>query len=468
MGVLEQITATARAPSKTRSISSMDDYLSLMQDFLYNGMSYSGTGVTQTLGGQPAEFVAESLEAYTSQVYRRSGIVFALMAVRMLAFSAIRFQWQIISGGRPNRLFGNQDLSLLEHPWPGGTTQDLLVKMITDVDLAGNFYATRVGDQIVRLRPDWTSIILAPRVPDPRFPKQILGYEKVGYIYREGGLYGGGYVDADPVLLLPNEVVHFAPYPDPLATYRGISWLTPALRDIQNDQLMQRHQRAFFENGATPNMIIGLDSAITFEEFLKFKAEFNLDHQGVEHAYKTLFMGGGADATVVGTNFEQMSFTAVQGRGETRLAADAGVPVTIVGFSEGLQGSSLNNGNFAQARRRLADLTMHPLWANAAGSLQQLIPGLPAPNSRLWYDARDVPFLREDSKDIAEIMQIKASTLASLSNGGWEPKTALTAVLADDFSGLTHTGLLSVQLQPPGTPIAQAPTPTPTGNGGTS
>lgn len=447
MGILERIREKALPASTTRSISTLDDYLKVMQSFAYGGNWYGGSGVQQTLGGEPAEYIENSFEGYANSIYRRNGIVFALMAVRMLAFSAIRFQYQGILNGRPNRLFGDPSLSLLETPWPGGTTQDLLVKMITDVDLAGNAYIARVRNELVRLRPDWVGVVLGPRIPDPRFPKQIVGYEKLGYIYREGGFQQN---ESEPVLLLPQDVAHFAPYPDPTATYRGMSWLTPAIRDVQNDGLMQRHQRKFFENGATANMIVALDAAITFEEFLKFKDEFNLEHRGVENAWKTLFLGGGADATVVGQNFEEMAFTAVQGRGETRLAADAGVPVTIVGFSEGLQGSSLNAGNFSQARRRLADLTMHPLWANAAGSLQHLLQTPTGNGVRLWYDSRDVPFLREDAKDQAEIFQLKAAAVNALVNSGWTPETALAAVEADDMSGLKHTGYLSVQLQQPG------------------
>lgn len=460
MGILERIRQNAKEPA-SRHITTIDDYASQLQDFLYHGLWYGG-GVQQTLAGEPAEQIENSFEGYVRQIYKENGPVFALMATRMLAFSFVRFQWQLISNGRPNKLFGNESLSLLETPWVGGTTLDLLVKMISDVDLAGNFYGAKVGDELVRLRPDWVAIALEERIPDPRFPKQVLGFRKAGYVYQEGGFNS----EYEPVVLLPHEVAHFAPYPDPEATYRGMSWLTPVIRSMSNDKLMERHQRKFFENGATPNMIVSLDASVTFDQFMKFKQEFNLEHRGVENAYKTLFFGGGADATVVGTNFEQMSFTAVQGRGETRLAAAAGVPVTIVGFSEGLQGSSLNAGNFAQARRRLADLTMHPLWANAAGSLQTLLQKpRDVSNIRLWYDSRDVPFLREDSKDQAEIMQIKAATLNALRNSGWTPDSALQAVLADDFSGLEDTGLLSVQLQAPGT-VAGAEAPATENEGG--
>jgi phage portal protein BeeE len=357
----------------------------------------------------------------------------------MLVFSSIRFGFQRLRDGKPSGFFGTPDLRLLEYPFAGGTTQDLLMNIIVDADLAGNAYVARIGDEAIRLRPDWVSIVLEPRL----FRGATLGYRRIGYIYQEGGFTSDGQ-GAVPLAL--DEVAHFAPHPDPLATYRGMSWLTPVIREVINDKLMSRHQSKFFENGATPNLVISMDSAVSYENFVRFKDKMNLEHRGVENAYKTLMVGGGADVTVVGNDFAQMAFTAVQGKGETRLAGAARVPVTIAGFSEGLQGSSLNAGNFKQAWRSFADATMHPLWQNIAGTLQTLVPA--PPGARLWYDTRDVPALREDAKDAAEIMQIKATTLRSLVDGGWEPETAKAAVEAEDISLLAHTGKLSVQLQP--------------------
>lgn len=437
MGLLERIAGAARRPA-SRSITTIDEYALALSQAMYGGGLY-GAGVQQTIGGQ-AERITVDLVGLASAAYAAHGPVFALMAVRMRVFSSVRLTWQQMRGGRPGRTFGTPELSLLETPWVGGTTQDLLTAMIVDLDLVGNSYITRVGEELVRLRPDWVSIVLEPRL----FRGGTLGYRRVGYLYEEGGLgYGDGGIP-----LLPDEVCHFTMEPDPLATYRGMSWLTPVLRELQNDKLMQTHQRAFFENGATPNMVISLDAAVKPDMLDRFTAKFRERHEGAHNAYRTLVVGGGADVTVVGANFEQMAFTGVQGRGETRLASAAGVPVTIVGFSEGLQGSSLNAGNFGQARRQFADGTMHALWASAAGSLQQIFS--PPPGARLWFDARDVPFLREDAKDAAEIQQIRATTIRTLGDAGYTSDSVVAAVDADDMTLLVHSGLYSVQLQPPG------------------
>lgn len=449
MGLLERVAAARPVTPARRDISTIDDYAAALGQFTFGGVSYGPLplGVQQTMAGEAAERIPTDLTGMATAAYASNGPVFALMAVRMLVFSAIRFQYQAFNAGRPSRMFGDQSLSIVEQPWPGGTTQDLLARMSVDVDLAGNSYWARVGGELVRLRPDWVGIVVEPR----RLRGATVGYRRVGYVYQEGGISADG--RGEVATFLADEVAHFAPYPDPLATYRGMSWLTPVIRELQNDKLMSRHQRKFFENGATPNMVVSLDAAVKAEDFRRFKASMDEGHRGVDNAYKTLYLGGGADVSVVGADFKQMDFTATQGRGETRLASAAGIPPVIVGFSEGLQGSSLNSGNYASSRRRMADGTMHPLWQNAAGSLAPLMP-VP-PGARFWYDARDVPFLREDAKDSAEIQAKQAQTIRTLTDAGFTPNSAVAAVQAEDYGLLVHTGLFSVQLQPPGT--VQAP-----------
>ena len=150
---------------------------------------------------------------------------------------------------------------------------------------------------------------------------------------------------------------------------------------------------------------------------------------------------------VVGANFDQLNLKAVQGAGETRIAAAAGVPASYLGISEGLAGSSLNAGNYVAARRRFADGTIRPLWRSACGALQTLLE-LPDPTVRLWYDDRDVAFLQEDVLDAAEIRSKDAVTMRQLVDGGFDPNSVVEAVVTGDMQRLIHTGNLSVQLQP--------------------
>jgi hypothetical protein len=414
------------------------------QDIYLRGPDPFSPGYTTTYGVDKAEPIGDTFCDYVIGGLQGNGVVWSIERVRVSVFSEVRFQFQSFAKGRPGDLFGTQDLNLLERPWVGGTTGDLAARMILDADMAGNFFAAEMDGEVVRMRPDWVEIVLTERY-DPRSGNQV-GWKRLGYMYFEGGKQGG----LKPAVFLPDEVVHFAPMPDPLATWRGMSWLTPVVREVMADTQSTKHKLKFFENAATPNLAVSLPREISPDLFNDFVEKMDAAHKGSTNAYKTLYTGGGADVTVVGADMRQLDFKVTQGAGESRLAAAGGIHPAIVGLSEGLQGSSLNAGNFGAARRLVADGTMRPLWRNAAGSLETLVP--PPSGSRLWYDARDVAFLREDAKDEAEIAQTDAQTITNLVKEGFTWQSSKAAVLARNMDLLEHTGLISVQLQAPGGP----------------
>jgi hypothetical protein len=146
----------------------------------------------------------------------------------------------------------------------------------------------------------------------------------------------------------------------------------------------------------------------------------------------------------------------LQGLAETRVASAAGVHPTVAGMSEGLSGSSLNSGNFNAAARLVANTTLRPWWRDAAASLSTLVTP-PVPGASLWYDDRDIAFLREDATDQAAIQQMNAAAMKSLIDGGFKPDAAIAYVQTGDMNQLIgqHSGLYSVQLQPPNS--GQAP-----------
>lgn len=225
--------------------------------------------------------------------------------------------------------------------------------------------------------------------------------------------------------------------------------MTPLVREIQADSHATNHKLKFFENGATLGTVISYDPTLSPEQFQTYVKMFKDLHVGTDNAYKALHIGGGATPTVNGADLKQLDFKATQGAGETRIAAAAGVGAIIARFSEGLAGSSLNAGNYSAAKRQFADMTLRPLWRQAAGALSKLVTV--GANERLWYDVRDVEFLKEDRKDAADIQSTTATTMKTLLDAGYTPDSVTVAVETGDLSRLQHSGLYSVQLQAPGT-----------------
>lgn len=422
-----------------------------VERYTFEGLlgSLGGFGMDRpitTWGDSKTEAAPNSFVGYSQAAYKANGIVHAVIAARMRLFCEARFQFQALTNGKPGRLFGTPALGLLETPWMNATTRTLLAHIEQDSSLAGNSYTARrtIGGrtELRRLRPDWVQIIVGSPNDDP---DDIDAYP-VGYWYHPKGIGS-----SKPVLLMPENVAHFAPTPDPEARFRGMSWLTPIIEEIRSDTAATRHKGKFFDNAATPNLSVAIKTPMTVDEFREAVDAMNESHQGVENAYKTLWTLGGADVQVIGADLKQLDFKATQGAGETRIAAAGGVPPIIVGLSEGL--ASATYSNYGQARRAFADLWARPQWGDVAGCLQSILT--PPASSRLWYDDSGISFLQEDQKDAAEILAADAQTNRTLVEAGYEPASVVAAVAARDMNLLVHTGLVSVQLQTPGV----APTP---------
>jgi hypothetical protein len=433
----------AREPERAFPSITFEQWIEL---FKFNGMTYGLPG--QSLIQGPYE-PPGNFEQYVAQCYAGNGAIFTCMMVRALLFSEARFQFRQFRSGRPGNLFGSKDLALLEEPWPNGTTADLLTRMIQDVDMEGNFFGavevapeTASGLMINRLRPDWTSIVVASRI-DNSAPLQQRDQRVIGYAYKPGG-YG---TDAKMQYLPVDQVVHWAPYPDPTARWRGMSWIVPLTSEVLADTAAMVHKLKFFENGATSNMTVTLPVEVSRDQFNEWMEAFKATQEGLDNAYSTLFFGGGAKVEVIGSDMRQIDFKATQGHGETRIAAAAGLPAVIAGFSEGLQATQYAS-DYGPARERLASGTLRPLWRSAAASLQKVLT-LPA-NGQLWYDDRDIPFLAEDIEKRSNVIVAQTTAMNTLITAGFDPDTVIDAVTSGDLTRLEHTGLISVQLLQPG------------------
>jgi hypothetical protein len=378
-------------------------------------------------------------------------IVYTCQQKRVLVFSEARMTWQRFRDGRalPGSLFGTPELSILETPWPGATTRDLLAVCEMDLAVHGNSYWIRDGDYLARIEPDTVQILTSAVIDDTtgfRVAEQLLGYSVI--------------VDNKATIYDPRDIAHYKGIPD-RSRWKGSSWIASVKDDIEADMMLTNHKSSQVRNGANLTHVISLDPNLDETKFDAFVEKFQEAHMGPQQAGKTLFLQGGSDIKTVGQTFEQLSLRATQGAGETRIAAAAGVSPVLLGLSEGLQGSALNEGNYDAAKSAFVDSLMCPLWGAfcaAFASLMNTPTGV-----RLWYDARDIPFLREDLKDQAEVLSSNATVISVLVTAGFNPDAVIEAVVAGDVSGLigNHSGYFSVQLQK----LDETPTDTTTTSG---
>lgn len=412
--------------SSTRSAMSFNDYLQYVKNlsttmFAFGGHSYQA-GIT-------------NMQDHLAEVVSANSAIGACINDRSYVFSEVTFKFQELRNSKPGRLYGTPALEPLESPWSGAATSHLLAAMEADVSVYGNSYWVLDAGQLIRLDPTCVTLLKADV---GRFGKRL-----VGYAYQEKP-------GVEPVLFLPDEVAHYRVLADPADPFRGRSWISLVLEEADADNMMTGYKTSFLRNSATPHLAVTLEPGVSQEQF-DAVMEVVESKSGWSAGGQNLYLGAGVDVKVVGTNWQQLDLKQVQGAGESRIAAAAGVPASIVGFSEGLQGSALNAGNYGAARRRFADGTIRPLWRAACSALSTLVD-VPA-GSRLWFDASDVSFLQEDEADEATIRQARAATVRALLDAGFAPDAAVAYAATGDTAELVgqHSGLFSVQLQPPGT-----------------
>lgn len=413
----------------------------------YNELQASGASVWSTWTAEGVERLSPTFRSYVADGYQANGIIYAVILARLMLFSEAEFKFQNL---RDKHLHGDPGLAKLEIPWPNGSTGELLVRMEQDASLAGNAFIRDVGPQLERLRPDRVTIISEIREDFAGRPYRV----PIGYAHDRDGM-GQRYELYDV-----SEVAHWSPVPDPLADFRGMSWLTPIVRELAADGGLTDYKIRYMENAATPNLLIRYPNKMKPSSLTELSERISARYGGVDNAYRTLALDEGADATVIGSTFEQLRFNDVQAAGENRIAAAGGVPGIVVGLKEGLEAATYSN--YEQAMRRFADLTMRPNWRSACAALAKFAQ-VPA-DSRLWFDESGIAALRQGEKERAETFAVQAKSVRTLVDAGYTPDSVQLAVPAGDLSLLVHSNLYSVQLQSPGAGGTPEPTPPTNGN----
>jgi phage portal protein BeeE len=221
-----------------------------------------------------------------------------------------------------------------------------------------------------------------------------------------------------------------------------MSWLRPAMEDVVSDNGARRFLTKFWENHATPNNVVTFDPEKDVEEIREFRDLFLEKHQGVDRAFRTAFLGGGADIKVIGSSLKDLDAGNVRQQVHFDIALAAGINPMAIGLMQ------VNYSNTKEGNRSISDRKLRYLWLKAVDAFRPLIPK-PA-GFELWYDVSGVAALQADSLDDAQVQAQQAQTMRTLVDGGFVPEAVMDSVTSGDWSKLKHSGLLSVQTQAPG------------------
>ncbi|HCU97093.1 MAG TPA: hypothetical protein DHU96_32030, partial [Actinobacteria bacterium] len=411
----------------------IDRMLSRYGGTFWEGQASGAAVLLETYQSPNAEKILPQIASHANHANGSNTVVFSAMAARIALFSEARFTLQSVAD---KKMFTDQRLNLLQHPWPDADEGDLLSRMEQDAGLAGNGYvwAPPGEGRLVRWRPDWVTIISEiVDVPGGGWYRQ-----KVGFHFEPPRAAQSQF--GPPMTAPVEEVAHWAPMPDPEANFRGMSWLTPVMREVDADSGMTTYKQQYLSNAASPNLLIKYSQRLHPGTVDAIRERVAARYGGTANAFKTLVLDQGADATVIGNSLSQMNFDVVQTAGAERILSAAGVPGILVGL-ESLKGAGRS---YQEVVRRFADLTMRPEWRSVCGALRKLVPGLPPSGIRLWYDTADIAALQEGEQERAQESLIRAQALLTLRNAGYTRDSAVKAVTANDVSQLVADPLAAM------------------------
>jgi hypothetical protein len=393
----------------------------------YGGSTYLLNG-GQTYGKDEEPRLAGERNALTS-----NGTVYGIVRSRVDLFSQARFVWKRYGAGpKPmaSDVFTDATLAPLDNP------ARILEWCELDVATAGNSYWVLDAGRLRRLHPEWVTIVLGSQ-RDPDDPGAAWDAEPVGLVYQPRHLNR----DAAEVFMW-SEVAHYAPERDPDARFRGMSYLRPAMEDVESDNGARRYLTKFWQNNATAPLFITYPPEVLIETVKVAKELWDEAHKGVERSWKTAFLGAGGDPKVVGSTLKDLDTEAVRKQVHLDITLSAGVPPIAAGIFEGTY------ANAKESNRALADKKLRYLWLRAVEAFRPMFPG--PTNAELWYDVSGVSALQSDALDDSAVMAQQANTMRTLVDGGFEPSSVTAAVTSGDMTKLVHSGNLSVQLLPAG------------------
>jgi phage portal protein BeeE len=406
MRLLDQLTARYRAQG------------------YFEGMA-SGAAVYSSVGSDPRrESSVQQMVAAATQAYETNGVVFACMMVRMMMLAEASFKFRRLSD---KKLYGNQDLRLLEYPWPNATAGELWARMEQSNSLDGNAFVAKVENDELLVLPAKEVIIVSEVVTS----SSGIRYKRpIGYDW-DPQRFPGSTNRSQAQFFTVDEVAHWSPVPDPSASFRGMSWLTPVLSEVNSDNSMTSYKSQYMAHGS-PITAVKYDRPLKSETVDYLMERIASKFGGLNNAWKPLIFDQGADP-VLSEGLDKLDFRNIQAGGELRICAAAGVSPILIGLRPADSGES-----YQSAMRQLADMHMRPLWRSACASLEKLIGNVPQ-GVQLWFDTSDIAALQAAETEKAQVTQVSAAAMLTFVQAGYTRESVISAVTSGDLTQLVES-----------------------------
>lgn len=347
--------------------------------------------VYMTGGGMYSHTRRDNFKNYAKEGYQENAIVYR--CVNEIANGAASIPFKVYQGDI--ELERHPLISLLDRPNPSQAGVEYFQALYSFLLLSGNSYAlasavNQVPTELYTLRPDRIEI----EPSETSIPKS--------YKYKLNGQTVARY-EADPVTG-QSEVKHFKMW-NPLDDYLGCSPLMAAAVDLDQHNMIAKHNIGLLVNGARPSGAIvfkprdenGNSLMLTDSQRQQISDDLNKRFTGEKNAGRPMLLEGDFDWKEMAMSPRDMDFLQNKHMAAKDIALCFGVPSQLIGIPD-----SQTYANVQEARLALYEETIIPLARRVESDLNEWLAPSFGDEINIRYDVEQIPAMTERRRRIYE------------------------------------------------------------------
>lgn len=368
-GILAKALGAMRHPARPLGFA-------LMRRTKFNYAKEVGTGIDASVVMAPVQWIQRALPEARLRVMRKTGDTTKEVEGHDL----------VARVSKPNPFYGDAAL------WSATA-----FSYLTD----GNAYWFKVRSRAGKIAELWYVPHWLLKPVSPRDGSAFLSH----YEYMPGGQHR-------PMIIDPDDVVHFRHGVDPRDPRLGLSPLRGVLREIFTDLEASNFVASLLRNKAVPGIVISPDGSVSVApDDVEATKKWFQDTFAGDNAGNALVMGAATKIQEFGFNPQQLDLSAARDVAEERVCASLGIPAAVVGFGAGLQTAKVG-ATMGEMRTLAWTNGVIPLLRSLADELQRSLSEMLGPNETVEHDTSEVGAL-------AEQRLARAQTWDTAVRGGW-------------------------------------------------
>lgn len=334
---------------------------------------------------------SDNFKSYAVEGYQKNAIVYR--CVNEIASGAASISFKVCQGDI--ELESHPLISLLKRPNPLQAGNEYFQSLYSFLLLSGNSYAVAstgggLPSELHLLRPDRVEIVPSATT----IPK--------GYNYKLQGQVVNSY-EADP-FTGQSEVKHFKLW-NPLDDYLGLSPMMAASIDVDQHNMIAKHNIALLVNGARPSGAVifkpkdtsGNTMMLSDIQRKQISDDLNRRMSGPDNTGKPMLLEGDFDWKEMGMSPRDMDFLQNKHMAAKDIALCFGVPSQLIGIPD-----SQTYANVQEARLALYEETIIPLAMRVCSDLNEWLAPMYGEDIYIKYDYESIPAMTERRRRVYE------------------------------------------------------------------